>query len=313
LREYVRLQLMGGGDGVAGSLGTWPAVPAPLRPLFRWAGSKKQLLPTLEGYWHGDYKRYVEPFAGSACLFFRLLPPEAILGDINQELILTYEAIRDAPAEVGRHLIAAEYDAHHYYVIRAQDPATLDRIARAARFIYLNRLCFNGLYRTNARGDFNVPFGGAKAGSVPTAKTLGQYASAISRVTFRKGDFVDTLSDVRAGDFIYLDPPYAVETQWRRGLHYTQDSFAVSDVERLRCFLAHADLVGASFILSYADSEEGHYLARPFYCRTVTVRRTIAGSVFKRGPASELLITNRPHRELAPRVEADRISRPSRD
>jgi DNA adenine methylase len=100
---------------------------------------------------------------------------------------------------------------------------------------------------------------------------------------------------VNAGDFVYLDPPYAVAAEWRRGLHYTEDAFAVDDVSRLAGELARLDALGAAFVLSYADSPEGHRLARPYYCRTVQVRRSIAGSSFKRVRLNELLITNRPH------------------
>jgi DNA adenine methylase len=253
-------------------------------------------LETLAPYWQPGYKRYLEPFAGSACLFFRLLPYDAVLADINEELILAYQTIRDAPDEVAAYLRHARPEPTEYYLIRSQTPATMDAVSRAGRFVYLNRLCFNGLYRTNSRGQFNVPFGGDRAGAMPGADSLRQYAAAIAGVTFRTGDFLDTLSDVASGDFVFLDPPYAVKAEWRRGLHYTQDSFAVDDVARLKGFLRKADRLGAAFVLSYADSDEGHDLARPYYSRTVSLRRSIAGSVFKRRSASELLISNRPHR-----------------
>ena len=266
-----------------------------LPPLFRWAGSKKQLLGTLAAYWSDDCTRYVEPFAGSACLYFRLRPQKAVLGDLNKELVRCYVAVRDSPSQVSFELARFTKGASQYYRLRSTAPDTLASPARAARFIYLNRYCFNGLYRTNGDGAFNVPYGGDKSGSLPDAADLEVYAKAIEAVEFRSDDFALTLADVTDGDFVYLDPPYAVKAEWRRGLHYTNDAFATNDVDRLQGVLRKLDATGATFVLSYADSDEGHQLGRPYYCRTVEVRRSIAGSVFKRVKRSELLISNRPH------------------
>jgi DNA adenine methylase len=267
-----------------------------LPPLFRWAGSKKQLLGTLAPYWSTEFARYIEPFAGSACLFFRIRPKAALLGDINAELIASYRVIGDAPEEVWEQLRGLRADASYYYELRAMVPSTLAPAARAARFIYLNRFCFNGLYRTNAKGQFNVPYGGPRSGSLPSLEDLRTYAAAIQGVSFLASDFVSTLAEAQRGDFVYLDPPYAVAAEWRRGLHYTEDAFAVDDVSRLESALSTLDDLGAIFVVSYADSPEGHRLAKPFYCRSVEVRRSIAGSVFKRVRRTELLISNRPHR-----------------
>ena len=125
-------------------------------PFLRWAGSKRQLLPVLAAYWSDDYCRYVEPFAGSACLFFHLQPPKALLADINQELVLTYQVVRSHPHEVAAALGCLRKSRSNFLDLRAAVPTLLSAPQRAARFIYLNRFCFNGLYRTNRKGQFNV-------------------------------------------------------------------------------------------------------------------------------------------------------------
>src|SRR5258708_201479 len=143
-----------------------------MKSIFRWAGSKRQLLPLLEGYWSRDFGRYVEPFAGSACFFFRLMPERALLADINKELICAYRQIKADALKVHNSLKKLSTGSDTYYQQRSLDPVYLSPNARAARFIYLNRYCFNGLYRTNQRGEFNVPYGGQATGSTPTKKEL---------------------------------------------------------------------------------------------------------------------------------------------
>ena len=135
-------------------------------------GSKRQLVPTLARYWEPGYSRYVEPFAGSARLFFHLAPPRALLGDINADLIATYAQLRKSGAAVHRALKALESGRRAYKDLRKADPSSLAGPARAARFIYLNHYCFNGLYRTNRLGQFNVPYGGDKTGPLPGSRSL---------------------------------------------------------------------------------------------------------------------------------------------
>src|SRR5258708_7755717 len=141
-------------------------------PFLRWAGSKRQLVKTLSSYWDDTFGRYVEPFAGSACLFFHVQPSRAILGDQNEELIATYKEIKCRPEYVAKRLRLLKKSKTTYYRIRKQSVRGLSSIEQAARFIYLNRCCFNGLYRTNLKGEFNVPYGGDGSGSIPSAETL---------------------------------------------------------------------------------------------------------------------------------------------
>src|SRR5712664_3922142 len=177
----------------------------PTPPFLRWAGSKRQILPILGRYCKGGFTRYVEPFAGSACLFFYLAPRAALLGDINAELLSTYKYIRYRPAEVSKFLQKLRKGERQYYKIRSLQPERLSPARRAARFIYLNRFCFNGLYRTNQEGDFNVPYGGRGSGSLPSAGVLKRASELLRRAALVKGDFENVLDEVKQGDFVYMD------------------------------------------------------------------------------------------------------------
>ena len=138
-----------------------------VKPFLRWAGSKRKQLPVLREYWSNDFDRYVEPFAGSACFFFDAAPKRAILADKNEQLIETFTVARDRAAVVYDRVAAIPRTKETYYRERARNPYAMSPLRRAARFIYLNRNCFNGIFRTNLRGEFNVPFAGGVPGGVP--------------------------------------------------------------------------------------------------------------------------------------------------
>ena len=261
------------------------------KPLFRWAGSKQQLVAELESYWDGISGRYVEPFAGSARLFFRLKPRHAVLGDINADLIATYCEVRDNPTEVHKALIGMENNSEKYYEVRATDPESLDGAKRASRFIYLNRFCFNGLYRTNLKGTFNVPYGGERSGRLPTLEELTGIGALLKRATIVCADFAETINDVTPDDFVYLDPPFSVSER-RVFRQYDSADFVNADLNRLRESLEELDEKGTRFLLSYDYSEEGEKLAEGFRKREVRTRRNIAGFAGSRRTTSELLISN---------------------
>ena len=261
------------------------------KPLLRWAGSKQQIVAELASYWDGSSGRYVEPFAGSARLFFRLEPKDAILGDINADLIATYCEVRDNPAEVHKALSGMENNSDKYYEVRGTDSETLDSAERASRFIYLNRFCFNGLYRTNLKGVFNVPYGGKRSGRLPTLEELKEIGTLLKRATIVCGDFAETIADVAPDDFVYLDPPFSVSER-RVFRQYDSADFDDGDINRLRESLVELNEKGTRFLLSYDDSEEGERLAEGFHKRKVRTRRNIAGFSGSRRAASELLVSN---------------------
>lgn len=266
---------------------------ARVAPIFRWAGSKRKQLPTLEQYWSTSFKRYVEPFAGSAALFFRVQPKRALLGDINAALIEAYEVIREDADAVFKAVRAIPRGERRYYKERARNPKRMSRFGRAVRFVYLNRYCFNGIYRTNAQGGFNVPYAHVKPGIIPPIHDFRKCATMLARANLRCADFGAVLSSVRDGDFVYLDPPYAVSSR-RVFRQYDSREFTEADLERLARHLKTIDRKGAAFVLSYADCAEARKLFSPWRIRRVRVRRHIAGFADARRSAIELLVTNLP-------------------
>jgi DNA adenine methylase len=257
----------------------------------RWAGSKRLLLPHLKALWRNEFKRYVEPFCGSACLFFSIEPKTAILGDLNDELIEMYLALKQDPylvLECTRRLRRGE---RSYYAIRSQNPRFLSRPEKAARFLYLNRYCFNGIYRTNASGTFNVPYGPPRSKLGLDEETIVAASARLKSATLISGDFNQTLSEVEKGDFVYLDPPYAISKR-RVFAEYHPSSFVVSDLQRLSTALHDMDKSGIFFAVSYGDSPEARTLLKSWSPKRVWTRRHIAGFADARRGAYELLATN---------------------
>jgi DNA adenine methylase len=265
---------------------------ATMKTAIRWAGSKKALLPELRRHWVGQTSRYIEPFCGSACLFFEVEPQDAILSDINKELITTYRAIRAQPSKVIECLSRFPITEAHYYKTRLVDPCTLSDIEVAARFLFLNRLCFNGIYRTNLKGHFNVPFGLPKSTVKFDFDTILTMSALLSRASLLHSDFEVVLGEAESGDFVYLDPPYAVAKR-RVFAEYHPDSFTIEDIKRLRAALADLDRRGVHFVVSYADSAEGRLLVAGWDYRRVSTRRNVAGFAGHRRTAYELMASNR--------------------
>lgn len=261
-------------------------------PFLRWAGSKRRLVPVLQTFWAAKHKRYVEPFAGSACLFFALKPPKAILGDVNSDLIATYVEVKYRLSEVLNELkTIPPANKREYKRLRSIDPRTLAPPARAARFIYLNRFCFNGLYRTNLLGQFNVPYSGVGCGSVPDDAAFEKCSRRLRTVRFVNGDFEKVLVQADKGDLVYMDPPFAVRAR-RVFREYGPSTFTHEDIARLRKWMERLNAKGISFIVSYAESEEADVLRKNFSYETISVRRHIAGFAKHRTLSNEILISN---------------------
>jgi DNA adenine methylase len=258
-------------------------------PLLRWAGSKRKLIPHLRARVPSRYNRYIEPFAGSACLFFALRPRQAIISDLNIELIQAYRVLRSHPRLLSRAVHNFGY-SHDYYYIRSLNPAALEPIQRAARFIYLNRTCFNGVFRTNRRGEFNVPRG-TRTGSLPHEAAFYRCSFALRRADLRHSDFEQCLHDARRHDFVYLDPPYARGNRPGYG-EYGYGSFGSQDIPRLIACLKNLDRVGARFLLSFTADHRlldaiGHWT-----CSRLLVRHYISGFANHRSLVEEIMITN---------------------
>jgi DNA adenine methylase len=262
-----------------------------MKAFLRWAGSKRKVVPVLREAAPSSFDRYVEPFAGSACLFFALRPPRALLADINEDLVNCYRAIKANVEGVIKHLGDFRCNKSEYYQIRSGTTEAMSAEERAARFIYLNRLCFNGLYRTNKQGHFNVPYGGYKNGTLPTPALLRECAELLHRTTLYSRSFEHTLRSVRQGDFVYIDPPYSIEAR-RVFNEYSHFSFGSEELKSLRSNLIRMDKLGIRFLVSYGVSQEARALAEGFDHREIVVQRQIAGFANNRRKSRELIITN---------------------
>jgi DNA adenine methylase len=261
-------------------------------PFLRWAGSKRRLVPVLKTFWTKDHKRYVEPFSGSACLFFALEPPKAILGDLNPELISTYVEVKYRIDAVLKELAKLPpWNKDEYMRLRSQDTSKLEPPARAARFIYLNRFCFNGIYRTNLKGQFNVPYSGNGCGAMPQDEVFQLCSRRLRRARFVRGDFEKVLKQAQKGDLVYMDPPYAVRAR-RVFREYDPATFSHDDIARLRSWMERLNTAGIDFIVSYAESDEADLLKKGFSYKTIAVRRNVAGFAAHRAMTNELLISN---------------------
>jgi len=260
----------------------------PLLPLVKWAGGKRWLARRPE-FRPPPFIRYVEPFFGGGALFFHLLPRASLLSDINVDLIRTYEAVRDNWQDVERELLkhAAQHTSEYYYEVRSRSE---DLGARAAaRFLYLNRTCWNGLYRVNRSGEFNVPIGTKT--NIVTSGELKAASEALQTATLRVADFAETLSRTTAGDFVYVDPPYTVKHNRNGFLKYNERIFTWADQERLRDAVVAARARGAHVLVSNA----AHDSVRELYegvGEVIELQRAsvIAGKATARGSETELLV-----------------------
>ena len=270
------------------------------RPFLKWAGGKTQLLAQFEALYpqRSQVKRYLEPFVGSAAVFFHIrkfFEPDAIvLADSNAELINAYRAIQQDVEKVIR-LLARHKKTHgkeHYYRVRALQPEGRTAAESAARTIYLNKTCFNGLYRVNARGGFNVPIGRYDDPPILDARNLRAVSKALQGVELRESHFRDTLEYARSGDFIYFDPPYQPLSATALFTSYTRNSFGMVDQEELAAVFRQLSEQGCRVMLSNSDTPFIRRLYRGFDLRTVDARRSINSNGKRRGTIPEIVVLN---------------------
>jgi len=261
-------------------------------PILRWAGSKKKLLPILKSASPKSFNRYLEPFVGSAVLYLQLPRTPAVLGDLNEHLIETYKSLREHPRAVWNRLSKMSTSSEFYYELRQQEIDQLNGLDRAARFIYLNRFCFNGVYRTNKEGHFNVARG-LGALKIPAWDVVRDFASSIKDADLCSGDFEKVVARARAGNFLYLDPPYAEAGKRDRG-EYGTGSFKEIDIDRLTNAMKVADSRGASVLLSYSKHSKLLSKLEGWNVTHLSVFRNVAGFANKRRNADEILVSNYP-------------------
>lgn len=258
-------------------------------PFLKWAGGKRWLMPLAKELSAHCTGLYIEPFLGSGAMYFGLRPSRAILSDSNVELIETYRAIATEWRDVVKKLLAHDrlHSPDYYYKIRASKPTSPS--GKAARFIYLNRTCWNGLYRVNRAGVFNTPIG-TKKRAVLDSDDFESVARLLSQSIICAGDFESSIDQAGAGDLIFADPPYTVRHQFNGFIKYNEQLFSWADQERLRNSLLRAKERGAIVMCTNADHASIRELyAGDFNIIPLSRYSAIAGSGGSRGNYAEVL------------------------
>jgi DNA adenine methylase len=264
---------------------------APQNPFLKWAGGKTQIVPVLAKHVPTRFGRYLEPFLGGGSLFFHLRPKTALLNDLNEELMITYRVVRDRVEDLVAMLGSYPHSKQFYYRLRSQDPAQLDSLSRAARLIYLNRTCYNGLYRVNKQGRFNVPFGDYKNPTICNVEKLKSASSVLQGVRLFSEDYKAFLeSESQAGDFIYLDPPYQPSALYSDFKRYTSAFFYERDQRELAELARKLIDRGCHVLASNSDTPLVRRLYYGFQVHTVGARRNINKKADGRGEVKELVI-----------------------
>lgn len=265
-------------------------------PFLKWAGGKSQLLASFEEFFPEEINRYFEPFTGGGAVFFHLRNLHgdfyAELSDMNQELVNCYTVIRDQLTDLLNDLQKHENTEEYFYQLRGQEIAELSNVERASRLIFLNKTCFNGLYRVNSKGNFNVPFGFYKNPSTRNEPLLRACSDALQNTKIVHRPFEDVLKKARKGDFVYFDPPYHPLSSTSNFTSYTKNSFSGEDQERLAETFIELDKRGCKLMLSNSDCPFIRDLYAQFNVETVYAMRAINCKATGRGKISEVLVMN---------------------
>jgi DNA adenine methylase len=274
------------------------------RPFLKWAGGKTQLLPQLARLYppKGSVKRYIEPFLGSGAVFFHFKAAvgarQAILWDNNRELVDTFQAVQQDVNGVIK--LLKKYQKQHskefFLKMREKSPHTL--VATAARLIYLNKTCFNGLYRVNSRGVFNVPFGRYNNPGIFNEDWLRRASEYLAGARIEAKDFHFLELQAKKGDFVYFDPPYHPRSVTSYFTAYTRESFTADDQRELARVYRALDKKGCLLMLSNSDTPLIREIYQGFDIREVSARRNINSKVERRGPICELVVLNKRLAEL---------------
>lgn len=294
VRDELQLSL----GGVLATPSRFPPVTVPRRagkpaaPLVRWAGSKAAVVAQLAVRVPERFERYHESFVGGGALFFALRPRAAFLSDLNAELVNLYVVARDAPGELLAVLAQHVNTREHYYAVRGMAPEALPPVERAARTLFLNRTCFNGVYRVNRHGLFNVPYGNEPHRTFFHPAAIREAHRALQGVNILCEDVETGADRIRSGDFVYLDPPYPEGLNARKCFSYQMGGFTEADQRRLAKLVALLDHRGALFMLSNADTPLVRDLYRGFNVEPILVTRRVGGRTTRRGVATEVLVRN---------------------
>jgi DNA adenine methylase len=276
-----------------------------VRPFLKWAGGKRQLLPEIVKYVPKLTSKhtYYEPFIGGGALLFELQPPKAVINDSNKELINCYKVIRDSLDELMEELSKDKYSNSEtsYYEMRDLDRSTkkyasLSEVEKAARIIYLNKTCYNGLFRVNSQGQFNVPFGRYKNPNFlddAVLRAVNKYLNS-NDITLLNQDFAEAVKDAKRGDFVYLDPPYDPVSETASFTGYDVNGFNRDEQERLKEEFDALHKRGCKVMLSNSCTDFIMDLYKDYQDTIIKVRatRSINSNALKRGMVDEVLVLN---------------------
>ena len=271
------------------------------KPFVKWAGGKRQIIDKLKQYVPDDFNTYYEPFVGGGALLFELSPKNAVINDSNKELMNVYSVLCDEEKFKKMCSVLNSYEANHseefFYELRNKDrnKKTFNRLSdytRAARTIYLNKACFNGLYRVNSKDEFNVPFG--KKTKVNTYDgsnliTVSNYLT-MNNVKIQCVDFEESVKTAKRGDFVYFDPPYDSDTSTFNS--YTEEGFGKDEQKRLASVFKALDERGVYVMLSNHNTILIKELYKDYHIHIIEAKRNINSNGKKRGKVEEVIITN---------------------
>lgn len=269
------------------------------KPFLQWVGGKREMIPQYRDYFPKKYSRYFEPFLGGGAMFFELAPTKAFLNDNNQELFEVYKGVRDFP-ELVINILSSLKERHSkelYMRVRELDReydlfTNFRNYEIAARAIYLNQTCFNGVYRVNQKGQFNVPIGSSLNRLICDKDTILNASRVLKKASIECSDFDKAVSEARKGDLIYLDPPYYPVSKYSDFTRYTKEKFYQEDQERLKETMVSLTKKGAYVMLSNSNCDFIRNLYKDFNIYTVESNRTLNCKSDDRGKVSEVLITN---------------------
>ncbi|HJX51083.1 MAG TPA: DNA adenine methylase [Candidatus Nanoarchaeia archaeon] len=264
----------------------------------KWAGGKKQLIEQFKPFFPENIDRYLEPFVGGGAVLFYILkkykPKEVFIFDINAELINTYEVIKNDVENLIKELkkLKEIHSKENYYKIREEDPKLLSPLTRASRFIYLNKTCFNGLYRVNSKGGFNVPFNNSKNPLICPEIDLREISKLLQDVKIINKGFEECLKYADKNSFVYFDPPYYPLKKGKSFTTYTKGNFLEKEQKQLKEVFSKLDKKGCKVMLSNSDTDFIKGVYKNYNIRFVNANRMINCDGKGRGKIKEIVVTN---------------------
>ena len=268
-------------------------------PVVKWVGGKRQLLPTLTPLLPERFTTYCEPFLGGGAMLFWRQPQRAIVNDVNSDLIQMYEVIRDNVEDLILELEKHKNESTHFYEVRDWDRnkekyGKLSNIEKAARIIYLNKTCYNGLFRVNNAGEFNTPFGNYKNPNIVNAPTLRAVSAYFQKaeMTFSCRDYADVLAEIPRTTFVYLDPPYDPVSDTANFTGYSRGGFCRDDQIRLRECCDDLTQRGIKFMLSNSATDFIKEQYEAYHITIVKAKRAVNSDAAGRGQVDEVVVRN---------------------